>query len=60
MFVVRNENGTMIVKGKDRKLVEEERRFYESETGRRTSLSVEKEPIEDNVGCDLLGKLLKK
>ena len=61
MYVVRNENGTLIVKGNDYDKVEAERKFYEEQTGRQTTLEVGAlEPIPDSLHTPLLKQLLKK
>ena len=49
MWVVRNENGRLICYGESRKKVVAERRFYERETGRCTTMSVELLPFPEIV-----------
>ena len=47
VYVVRNDNGRMIAKNKNRNAIDKERKKYEKETGNKTTMNIEKEPVPD-------------
>ena len=48
VYVVRNQNsGRMIAKNKNRNAIDKERKKYEKETGNKTTMDIEKEPVPD-------------
>ena len=48
VYVVRNQNsGRMIAKNKNRNAIDKERKKYEKETGNKTTMNIEKEPVPD-------------
>ena len=48
IYVVRNKNsGRMIAKNKNRNAIDKERKKYERETGNKTTMDIEKEPVPD-------------
>ena len=47
VYVVRNDNGRMIAKGKNRNAIDKERKKYEKQTGNKTTMDIEKEPVPD-------------
>ena len=47
IYVVRNDNGRMIAKNKNRNAIDKERKKYETQTGNKTTMNIEKEPVPD-------------
>jgi len=47
IYVVRNHNGRMIAKNKNRNAIDKERKKYETQTGNKTTMNIEKEPVPD-------------